>query len=148
MQELFELIADRMKKEGVDTQIDNSDGDIILRIIPDSIGPDEDGVVITEICKVPFENDEYGYFQIYTTIAKDVEKEVYPRALVKLNEMNLSSLIGFYGILSDYGMVYHKYIAKIREAAPAQMANELFDLICDVFGGIDNDYVEVFGAIK
>ena len=67
---------------------------------------------------------------------------------MKLNEMNISSLLGFYGILDEYGMVYHKHIAKIKEASPEQMAEELFDMICDIYGEIDNDYVNVFFAIR
>lgn len=148
MEKVYQIIEEEMKNRGVESQIANSGEDLTLRIMPENMGPDEDGVVITEVCRVPVEDEEYDYFQIYTTVAKEVGEEVYPRAMLKLNEINLSTLVGFFGILGSYGMVYHKHVAKIRTDSPEKMAKELFDMICDVYGVIDNDYADVFFAIR
>ncbi len=148
MDKVYQIISEKMNNEGVETQIANSGEDLTLRIMPQNMGPDDDGVIITEVCRVPVEDDEYGYFQVYTTVAKDVAEDVYPRAMLKLNEMNLCMLLGFYGILGDYGMVYHKHVAKVKTGSDEQMANELFDTICDIYGSIENDYVDIFLALK
>ena len=66
MEKIYQLIAEQLNKVGVETQIANSDDDLTLRIMPEDMGPDNDGVVITEVCRVPVEDEDYGYFQIYT----------------------------------------------------------------------------------
>ena len=49
------------------------------------MGPDNDGVVVMEICRVPIDDDEgCGYYQLYTTIFKELETERYPEMLVAL----------------------------------------------------------------
>ena len=87
MEKVYQIIEEEMKTRGVESQIANSGEDLTLRIMPENMGPDEDGVVITEVCRVPVEDEEYDYFQIYTTVAKEVGEEVYPRAMLKLNEI-------------------------------------------------------------
>lgn len=78
------------------------------------MGPDNDGVVVMEICRVPIDDDEgCGYYQLYTTIFKELETERYPEMLVALNEINLSTVLGNYGILATHQMLYHKYVMRL-----------------------------------
>lgn len=137
-----------MREAGFEAEIDDSDGTDTLRIAIDTMGEDDDGVVIMEVCKVLISETENGYYQFYTTVAQGIEEEQYPKSLVELNEINLSTVIGAYGILASHGMLYHKYIAKLVPADDKTTEDYLKDTIDDILAIIDNDYEELFGAIK
>lgn len=145
MQAVYDSIIKSLKEEEIDAHTDISGGDLILRVMPDRMGPDEDGMVVMEVCRVPID-DEYGhgYYQLFTTIAKDLPEEKYPTVLANLNEVNVSAVLGNYAVLSEHGMVYHKYVAKITEGTDEQTAKELLLVIFDVLGVIDNDFENVF----
>ena len=72
LEKLHELLAN----VDIAGEIDSSDGTETLRIAPDRMGPDNDSVVVMEICRVPIDDDEgCGYYLLYTTIFKDQETE-------------------------------------------------------------------------
>ena len=144
LEKLHELLAN----DDIAGEIDSSDGTETLRIAPDRMGPDNDGVVVMEICRVPIDDDEgCGYYQLYTTIFKELETERYPEMLVALNEINLSTVLGNYGILATHQMLYHKYVMRLPSCADGDTVKALQGTVYDILGIIDNDMLELAKAI-
>lgn len=144
LEKLHELLAN----DDIAGEIDSSDGTETLRIAPDRMGPDNDGVVVMEICRVPIDDDEgCGYYQLYTTIFKELETERYPEMLVALNEINLSTVLGNYGILATHQMLYHKYVMRLPARADGDTVKALQGTVYDILGIIDNDMLELAKAI-
>ena len=101
-----------------------------------------------EICRVPIDDDEgCGYYQLYTTIFKELETERYPEMLLALNEINLSTVLGNYGILATHQMLYHKYVMRLPACADGDTVKALQGTVYDILGIIDNDMLELAKAI-
>lgn len=147
MKKILETLAEKIKTEGVETFVDDSDGTDTLRIAPDTIGPDDDGVIVMEICRIPVEDVEDVYIQLYTTVAKDIAKDKFADTLDKLNEINLRTLLGSYHILTEYGMMYHKYVLRLPRSSEEFLMENIFRAICDCVAIIDNDYPELLSAL-
>ncbi len=148
IRKVFEELEEMIKNMGVEAEIDSSDGTDTLRIIPDNIGPDEDGTVVMEVCSIPIEETTDHYIQIYTTVAKDIEKQLYPHILEKLNEINLTTVLGGYNLLSDYGMMYHKYVLRLQDGSDEFLKDNIYGAVSDVFAIIDSDYLKLLASLK
>jgi hypothetical protein len=148
MRKILESILSTILESGIEAQIDDSDGTDTLRLIPDNIGSNKDGIIMIEVCKVPLpEVPNCGYYQIYTVIAKDLDEADYPRLLSEINKINLPTLLGHYGILTDGALLYHKFITRIPECSDKELENNLFGSICDAIAIVDNDYDRLFEVI-
>ena len=99
MKKLFERLGRELEENGVEWSIDESKGDAALRLLIDGIGPDEDGTILIELSKVPVENTDAGYYYYHTNIAMDIDAPTIPAVLTKLNEINLRTVVGNFGIL-------------------------------------------------
>lgn len=145
---ILERLLEIFRDDGIDGEIDSSDGTETLRMIADQLGPDRDSAVVMEICRVPIDAENgCSYYQFYTTIFKDLEPEKYPRILSGLNELNLSSVIGFYGILSTHQMVYHKYILRLPPCTEDVTVTALEGTVYDILAIIDSDMLDIAKAI-
>lgn len=146
---ILEKLLESFQNDNIAGEIDSSDGTETLRIAPDQMGPDGDGIVVMEICRIPID-DESGcsYYQLYTTIFKDLEPEKYPATLASLNEINLSTVLGNYGILTSHRMLYHKYTLRVGACPGEELAKALYGTAYDLLGIIDNDMPELAKAIN
>lgn len=146
---VLEKLLESFQNDNIAGEIDSSDGTETLRIAPDQMGPDSDGIVVMEICRIPID-DENGcsYYQLYTTIFKDLEPERFPEMLVSLNEMNLSTVLGNYGILTTHQMLYHKYVLRLPACPDGELARALYGTAYDLLGIIDNDMPALAKAIN
>ena len=52
----LELLRDRMAEDTLELSYDNLDGAYTLRLVLDSIGEAEDGVIVVEVSEVPVED--------------------------------------------------------------------------------------------
>lgn len=138
MKEVLEKVLAQFKEDGIDGHIENVDGTDTLRLIPTNLGPDGDSTVVMEMCRIPMEDeDDIYYIQLYTTIAVGLEEKDYPNILVKLNDINLPMLMGYYGILAESGMIYHKAIMRLPAMSDDDMAKHLTGTAYDCFAVID-----------
>ena len=145
---ILERLYESLANDDIAGEIDSSDGTETLRIAPDRMGPDSDGVVVMEICRVPIEDEEgCSYYQLYTTIFKELEPARYPEMLLALNEINLSTVLGSYGILATHQMLYHKYVTRLSACADGDTVKALQGTVYDILGIIDNDMPELAKAI-
>lgn len=149
MKNIMDKLAERIGKEGPEVSVDCSDGTPTLRFAPNNLGPDNDGLVVTEVCRVPVDDVEDAcYIQIYTTVAKDLEKDLSPTILRNLNEINLRTLLGSYHILSEYEMMYHKYILRLPLGSEEFLCDNIYAAVSDCIAIIDNDYLDLLNAIR
>lgn len=136
----LEKLLESFQNDDIAGEIDSSDGTETLRIAPDQMGPDGDGIVVMEICRIPIDDEEgCNYFQLYTSIFKDIEPEKSPAVLASLNELNLSTPLGNYGILTSHQMLYHKYTMRLPACSVEELAKALYGTAYDLLGIIDND---------
>ena len=125
------------------------DGTFTLRLVLDSIGDAEDGVIVTEVSEVPVEEQDssYSYFHIMSVLANEVTEEKLAETLVKLNEINMETLLGSYSVVADAGALVHKYVLRTPKAAAEQTAEELYNTLVDVVAIVNGDYDRVVAAI-
>ena len=145
----LEALRDRMAEDTIDMSYDNMDGTFTLRLVLDSIGDAEDGVIVTEVSEVPVEEQDssYSYFHIMSVLANEVTEEKLAETLVKLNEINMETLLGSYSVVADAGALVHKYVLRTPKAAAEQTAEELYNTLVDVVAIVNGDYDRVVAAI-
>ena len=144
MKEILEKVLAQFTSDEVDGHIEEVNGADTLRLLPTGFGPNHDNTVVMEICRIPMEDvDDCVYIQFYTTIVVDVDKESYADILLQLNEINLSALLGNYGILSESGMIYHKAIMRLPLMSDDELAKAIIDTAYDCFAIIDYNYEQV-----
>ena len=52
----LEILRDRLAEDSLELSYDNMDGTFVLRLVLDSIGESEEGVIVTEVSEVPVED--------------------------------------------------------------------------------------------
>lgn len=146
MRAIFEKILEKIKADEIDCHIEEVNGADTLRILPEMLGPNRNAGVVMEVCRIPMDGvDSCGYYQFYTTVAIELNAEKYADMLLKLNEVNLTSLLGNYGILSDAAMLYHKAVMRLPNLSEDEMAECLLGTAYDCLAIIDYDYEKVVG---
>lgn len=148
MKKLFERLGRELEKNGVEWTIDESKGDAALRLLIEGIGPDEDGTILMEISKVPVENTDAGYYYYHTNVAMDIDAQTIPAVLTKLNEINLRTVVGNFAILSEERVMYHKYVLRTPVMDEEALYKLLDDTLVDVIATVDNEFVDLFLALK
>lgn len=148
MEQIYKLLIDKLTEEGVEAQVYISGEDPVLRLSVEDMGPDRDGIIVMEFSAIPVEDENHLYFHTLTAIVKDIPEEDYSKILLKLNVLNQGAVLGHYGILPEQGIIYHRYSPKVLKAPNNQLAQELFEIIYDVIGVINNDFVDVFLSMK
>lgn len=148
MKKLFERLGQELEESGVEWSIDESDGDVSLRLVIEGMGPDEDGTILIQLSKVPVENSDAEYYYYHTNIAMDIEAATIPAVLANLNEINLRTVVGSFGILSEERVMYHKYVLRTPVMDEEALYKLLNDTLVDVVATVDNEFMEVFLALK
>lgn len=149
MKEILEKVMEQFKADDVECHIETVNGVDTLRLIPVGFGPDHDNSVVMEICRIPMDDaDDCCYIQFYTTVAVNLKEKDYPEILLKLNEVNLSTLVGYYGILAESGMVYHKAIMRLPMMSDDKLAEAVIGTAYDCFAVIDFNFEEMLRIIE
>ena len=144
MKEILEKELAHYNEEGVEGHIEEVNGADTLRLIPTGFGNDKDSTVVMEVCKIPMDDDDdCCYIQFYTTIVVDLEEKDYPDILLKLNDINLSALLGYYGILAEAGMIYHKAIMRLPVMSDDELAKQIIGTAYDCFSIIDYNFQDL-----
>jgi len=148
MRAILEKVLEKIKADEIDCHIEEVNGADTLRILPEMLGPNHDATVVMEVCRIPVEGvDDCGYYQFYTTVAIDLDKEKYADILLKLNEVNLTSLLGNYAILSESDMLYHKAIMRLPNLSEDEMVEALYGTAYDCLAVIDYDFENVMDIV-
>ena len=148
MSKVLDILNERLSGEGVEIKLGERDGEITVNAILEGMGEDEDGAIVCEISQVAAD-DEAGdtYYSFYTVIADQLEESTHAGTVVNLNTMNAELLIGAYGILTETGTIYHKYVCKSLMKDDEQTAALLYSIFVDVVASVYNDYDRVFASI-
>ena len=149
MREILEKVLAQFKEDEVECHIENVNGADTLRLLPTGFGPEHDGAVVMEICRIPMEDvEDCCYIQFYTTVVVELEKKDYPDILMKLNDINLSTLLGYFGILAESGMIYHKAIMRLPMMSDDELVSALIGTAYDCFAVIDFSYEQLMNIFS
>lgn len=144
----LEVLRDRLAEDTMEISYDNAEGTFVLRLILDSIGEGEDGVIVTEVSEVPVEEQEkYGYYHIMSVMAGEIAEAQVAKTLVNLNEINLETLLGSYTVIPGAGTLVHKYVLRVANENAEETAEDLYNCLVDIVAIVDNDYDRVVAAI-
>jgi hypothetical protein len=145
----LEVLRDRLAEDSMEMTYDNMDGTFTIRLVLDSIGDAEEGVIVTEISEVPVEepDSKYGYFHIMSVLANEIAEDGMAGTLVRLNEINMETLLGSYAVIPDAGALVHKYVLRIAKEKPEDTAEDLYQALVDVVAIVNGDYDRVVAAI-
>lgn len=148
MSKVLEILNERLAGEGVEIKLGERDGETTVNAILEGMGEDEDGAIVCEISQVAAD-DAAGdvYYSFYTVIADHLEESTHGGTLMNLNTMNAELLIGAYGILTETGTIYHKYVCKVLPMKDTAVAELLYSVFVDVVASVYNDYDRIFSAI-
>lgn len=149
MKEILEKALARAKADGFEGHIEEVNGADTLRLLPENLGPNENVTVVMEIYKIPMKDvEECGYYQFYTMLEKDLDKARYADILVELNELNLTAIIGSYGILTEEGILYHKATMRLPVMDDDALADNLIGSAYDCLAVIDYDIAALVDIIS
>ena len=148
MSKVLDILSERLADEGVEIKLGERDGETTVNAILEGMGEDEDGAIVCEISQIAAD-DEAGdtYYSFYTVIADHLEESTHTGTMMNLNDMNAELLIGAYGILTETGTIYHKYVCKVVTKDEEQVAELLYSNFVDVVASVYNDYDRVFEGI-
>ena len=144
----LELLRDRLAEDQMELSYDNIDGEYTLRLVLDSIGDAEDGVIVVEVSRVPVEEqEEYGYYHFMSVLANDITDAQLKNTLVNINEINTETLLGNYSVVPEAGAMVHKYVLRVNDENPEETAEDLYQCLVDLVAIVNNDYDRVLSAI-
>lgn len=148
MRKILEKVLARIQADEINGHIEEVNGADTLRILPEMLGPNHNAGVVMEVCRIPVKDvEECGYYQFYTTVVVELDKERYPEILMGLNELNLTSLLGNYNILSDSAMLYHKAIMRLPNLNEEDMVEAILGTAYDCLAIIDYDYENIMKIV-
>lgn len=144
----LEVLRDRLAEDTMEISYDNMDGTFVLRLVLDSIGEGEDGVIVTEVSEVPVEEQQkYGYFHIMSVLAGEIGEGQAEQTLVNLNDINMETLLGYYSVIPETGTLVHKYVLRVANEDAEVTAEDLYNCLVDIVATVDGDYDRVVAAI-
>lgn len=149
MANAMEMLRDRLMEDSLELSYDNIDGIQTMRMVLDSIGADEDGIVVLELSEIPMDGEEnYGYYHFMSVLANKLEDSQVAPTLVNLNQVNMETLLGNYAIVEEAGTVVHKYVLRTSNQDAEAAAENLYNCLVDVVAIINNDYDRVLACIE
>ena len=144
----LELLRDKMAADTIEMSYDNIDGTYTLRLVLDSIGDAEEGVIVVEVSKVPAEEQEkYGYYHFMSVLADEVSEAQFKTTLANLHDINMETLLGSYFVIPDAGALVHKYVLRVNNEDPQITAEDLYGCLVEVVAQVNNDYDRVVASI-
>lgn len=140
MAKVLEKLVEKLGEDSIVAEIEKSE-ETTVTISFDSLGEQEEGVVVMSISKVPMEEiEDYSFYNIFSVVAVNIETEGMNQVLANVNELNMECLFGNYGVVVSDGILYHKQVVKIAKADESQMADALYDGMVDVLALLDENY--------
>ena len=149
MSKVLEILGDRLENEGLEVKYGESaeNNEMTVNTVIDGLGEDEEGAVVCQISKLAEDEDGSEYYSFFTIVAENLEESVFPSTLLNLNELNAGLMTGAYGILSEDGTVYHKYVYRLSKQDDDKGAESLYGVFVDTVATLYNDYDEIFAGI-
>lgn len=144
---LLEELNKRLTEDSLETEVDTEGGYSIKLTLP-GLGANGDKTAFIETSEIPMEEvEDYKYFYFFSILAVELPEEKHANILNALNNINLETLIGNFGLIAEEGVVYHKYVAKINVTDEAKAADDLYSALVDSLANVDNNIDVVINAI-
>jgi len=126
--EILNLLQKWIEEEFCQVNRVEINGVVYLQFTP-SVFLNETGLVFMEICLFRH-SDELDVAQIYSTIIPKPRPHM-DALREKLNQWNLESLAGAYGIYEKLDQLYHKHnLALVNDGMPNDQADFIFYNVC------------------
>lgn len=149
MSKVLDILGERLENEGLEVKYAKSaeNDEMTVNTVIDGLGEDEEGAVVCQISKLAEDEDGSGYYSFFTVIAENLEESVFASTLLNLNELNAGLMTGAYGILSEDGTIYHKYVYRLPKQDDDNSADSLYGVFVDTVATVYNDYDDIFAGI-
>lgn len=144
---LLEELNKRLTEDGLEAEVDTESG-YSVKLTLAGLGEAGDKTVFVEASEIPMADEEdTKYYYFFSVIAVELPEEKFANTLRIINDINLETLVGNYGLIEEEGVVYHKSVAKVNAADEAKAADELYSALVDALANIDNSIDNVINAI-
>jgi hypothetical protein len=146
---VIEELETQLTDLGFESIMKDIDGLEVLRVLLDEIGKSGEGEAIIEFCFLPLGDDDSSestdlrLFQVYTTLAANIDEKKDADILVKINDANMECLLGNFGIYAEERQMYHKYVSVVR----GDTAEEMLKVIQPAVNWIETNIAENFDEI-
>lgn len=149
----LETLSGKLTADGIENVFGIIDGDSpVLRATPDNLGSQSNGGIMMELCFVSIGEDDV-MLQVYSTLADRIPKEFNSEILSFLNNLNLTALVGAFGVYEQGGQVFHRYNIITTKNGSVDL-DKVYSDIEWVYTAIDTVYDEIksklteIGALK
>ncbi len=144
--EVIDAIQIRMTELGYATRT-KEDGDLtLLQIALEAVGHEDNGNALLEFCFLPIPEDDQlpadlHLFQIYTTLVPKVPAKNKNKVLQTINEVNMESVIGAYGIYEEQMQIYHRHVMVLRGNDHERLMENITPSLNWILYAIEEDYL-------
>lgn len=108
--ELLEKLKNYLVKARLDAELTEVRGIDVLKVTLTGLGEKEEGSAIAEINFMNFDEMNAPVFQIFTTVALNIDEENIEPCIIELSKYNLEYvLIGAFQVYAPYRQIYHRY---------------------------------------
>lgn len=108
--QLLEKLDAFFAEVGLDTLLTNVRGIPVLKVTLKGLGKNKEGGALTEINFLDCPSLDASVFQIFTTVALNIDKDNLKECERVLNSYNLkNSYMGAFHVYEPYRQIYHRY---------------------------------------
>jgi hypothetical protein len=103
-----EILRKTVDNTDINVDIEESE-DEIIHAYYDNIG-DYEGAFMAEVdFLAPYKGKAVEAIQLFSTLAIEVNEQMFPVILEKLNELNAMTIYGSFGLFPDGKQIFHRY---------------------------------------
>ncbi len=108
--QLLEKLDAFFAEVGLDTLLTNVRGIPVLKVTLKGLGEKKDGGALSEINFLDCPSLDASVFQIFTTVALNIDRDNLEECELALNSYNLkNTYIGAFHVYEPYRQIYHRY---------------------------------------
>lgn len=130
--ELLEKLQDHLRRAKLDTMLTEVHGVDVLKVTLVGLGDKEQGSAIAEINFMNFDEMDAPVFQIFTTVALNIDERNIEPCIIELSKYNLEYvLIGTFQVYAPYRQIYHRYTQVLigSDEEQTEQAKAALDLV-------------------
>ncbi len=143
--ELLEKLKDYLESARIDAFLTNVKGVDVLKATLTGLGEKEDGSAITEINFMNFDEMGVPVFQIFTTVALNIDEENIEPCITELSKYNLEYvLLGYFQVYEPYRQIYHRYTQVLigSDEEQEEQAKAALDLVTTQISAAYDDIIK------
>lgn len=142
--ELLEELEKYLRKAKIDTLLTEVKGVDVLKATLTGLGDKADGSAITEINFMYFDEMNAPVFQIFTTVALNIDEDNIEPCITELSKYNLEYvLLGTFQVYEPYRQIYHRYTQVLigSDEEQTEQAKAALDLVTTQISSCYDDII-------